>query len=299
MSVNLRLWVREMSNRLFPVTKTKYTYFKFYGRKLDLKNPQRLSEKVEWLKLFSYPKNPDVIQAADKARLADFLESKGLGEYALPKLAVVSRVEDIPWDTLPKSFVVKKSNGSGQNSFIKDKDEVDRIAMELTWKRWLKETFSANMERHYKESESLLVLEQVFEFGDEVRFFVMNGEVQYLQAIYLPPALEETRANGSLIEKNEKYYPVNLNLDWELIWKEDGLDLDELPRPEKLTEMLDIAKKVGQYFPFVRVDTNRVNGEIKITELTFTPSGALMKYYLDESIDEKYGKILQLPPKGK
>jgi hypothetical protein len=287
-----------MSNRLFPITKTKYTYFKFYGRKLDLKNPQSLSEKIEWLKLFSYPKNPDVIQAADKSRLAEYLESKGLGEYALPKLAVVSRVEDIPWDSLPKSFVVKKANGSGQNSFIKDKDAVDRTALELTWKRWLKESFSANMERHYNKSKSLLVFEQVFEFGDEVRFFVMNGEVQFFQAIYLPPALENTRANGSLIEKNEKYYPINLSLDWEIIWKEDGLELDALPRPENLSEMIDLAQKIGQNFPFVRVDTNMVNGEIKITELTFTPAGGLMDHSKDAREDELLGKNLQLPSKS-
>ena len=45
------------------------------GRKLDLKNPKRFTEKLQWYKL--YYKNPIMIQCVDKFDVRDFVKKKG------------------------------------------------------------------------------------------------------------------------------------------------------------------------------------------------------------------------------
>ena len=47
------------------------------GRKLDLKDPKRYSEKLQWYKL--YYRDPVMQRCADKYLVREYVESKGLG----------------------------------------------------------------------------------------------------------------------------------------------------------------------------------------------------------------------------
>ena len=46
------------------------------GRKLDLKNPKRFTEKLQWYKL--YYRDPLMKKCADKYEVRDYVKSKGL-----------------------------------------------------------------------------------------------------------------------------------------------------------------------------------------------------------------------------
>lgn len=89
------------------------------GRRVNLKNPQRFTDKIQWYKL-NY-RNDLMTIVADKYRIREYIESKKLNRY-LPKLYdVIDTFDDIDFDKLPNSFAIKLNNGSGTNIFVKDK----------------------------------------------------------------------------------------------------------------------------------------------------------------------------------
>ena len=57
-----------------------------------------------------------------------------------------------------------------------------------------------------------------------------------------------------------------------------------LPKPEKLEEMLEVAEKLSQGFPEVRVDLYYTNGKIYFGEMTFTSLGGTMDFYTREAL---------------
>ena len=55
-----------------------------------------------------------------------------------------------------------------------------------------------------------------------------------------------------------------------------------LPKPENFERMREIAEKLSEDFPCVRVDLYNINGDIYFGELTFTSLGGLMNFYTDD-----------------
>jgi hypothetical protein len=45
-----------------------------------------------------------------------------------------------------------------------------------------------------------------------------------------------------------------------------------ISKPENFDEMLDIARKLSADFDFARIDLYNLNGDIKFSEMTFTPA---------------------------
>jgi hypothetical protein len=62
------------------------------GRKLDLKNPRRFTEKLQWYKL--YYRNPVMHQCANKYAVREYVQSKGLGDTLVPLYAHYDSAED-------------------------------------------------------------------------------------------------------------------------------------------------------------------------------------------------------------
>ena len=69
-----------------------------------------------------------------------------------------------------------------------------------------------------------------------------------------------------------------------------------IEQPERLSDMIRIARKLSEDFPFVRVDLYEVNRKVYFGELTFFPMSGLpdfkpLKY------DRVIGDMLKLPQK--
>ena len=63
-----------------PKLNTKVTYRMKFHKKLDLKNPKDLREKILYMKLRDYATNPLIRQCADKYAVRDYIEQQGCGE---------------------------------------------------------------------------------------------------------------------------------------------------------------------------------------------------------------------------
>lgn len=72
------------------------------GKKLNLKNPQNLNEKLQWLNLYTYDEKK--VKCADKYFAREYIIKHGLEEY-LPKLiGVYENVDDIDFENYLKSL---------------------------------------------------------------------------------------------------------------------------------------------------------------------------------------------------
>lgn len=64
----------------------KWKYRLIIGKKLDLKNPKLLSEKLQWLKL--YDRNPIYTKMVDKYEAREYIKDKAGEKYLIPLIGI-------------------------------------------------------------------------------------------------------------------------------------------------------------------------------------------------------------------
>ncbi|WP_432694727.1 ATP-grasp fold amidoligase family protein [Enterococcus faecium] len=289
--------MKEFYIRKRPISYTKYQYKKYYEASLDLIKPQKLSEKIQYLKLLRYPYDEKVVLAADKYTLHEYLGEKGLLEYAVPFYKVYDNAEQINFNQLPEQFVIKKTNASGMNLIVKDKDKVDTKEVKSIVKGWMKKDFgSQTAEYHYSAATPRIICEPFLNLGDEFRLFMVGGNLAFIQVIKWDWTLDEDgkkNVENDLIKGHKKHYRLHFDSKGNLLWSDDGVsDLTFTP-PIYWSDLKEIAKKISNDFPVVRIDFNDVDGQPKITELTFTPASGFLEILRNKpELDMELGKWL-------
>lgn len=279
----------------------KYSYKRFYGLPMNFKTPQKLSEKMQILKRYVYPYRKDVIQAADKYTLHDYLKSKNLEELSVPYLKVYESAENFDITELPKSFVLKKTNASSFNLIIKDKDKITEQDIKKTIRSWFSIDFGKiQNEFHYSKAKDRVICEPYFEnLGNEFRFFMVNGEIGFIQVIvwdWSERLYKSKIDSDSVIQGHSKHYRLHFNENWELYWKDNNIPDDlKISKPTNWKELKLISKKIAKNFPVVRIDFNTVNNRLKIIELTFTPASGFLEILKQKpKLDVELGNKLRI-----
>ena len=113
----------------------KAQYLVKTGNRLNLTNPRRYTEKIQWYKLNYH--DPKITICSDKYTVRDYVENKGFGEYLNELYGVYDRVEEINFRDLPNSFAIKVTTGSGTNIFITDKSRMDENAVRKQLSKWI------------------------------------------------------------------------------------------------------------------------------------------------------------------
>lgn len=284
----------------YPEKFTKNKYQKFYGRSLDLVEPKYLSEKLQYLKLYEYPNNFKVIQAADKYTLHEYLKEKKLSYLSVPFIKVFEKNDDLQIAYLPQAFVIKKTNASGLNLIVKDKNKITEKFVNKLIKSWFKEDFGKNsIELHYSKAVDRVICEPFFEnLGNEYRVFMVNGEIGFVQVItwdWTKTDSEKNIADTNIIEGHGKSYRFHYDSSWKLLWKDEDTPEIIVEQPRNFETMIRISKTIAKDFPIVRVDFSEINNELKIMELTFTPARGFLDVLKNiPELDRKLGKKLIL-----
>lgn len=289
-----RLW-RMLSNirsvllgTFAPTYNTKRLYKAAFGKKLNLEHPHEFNEKIQWLKLNTYYHNDLITQCVDKYRVREYLEEKGMTAL-LPKLyGVYSKGEEIDWQILPNKFVLKCNHGCGYNILCSDKDKLDKKKTISLLNKWLKKDYwKIFSEIQYKDVKKKIIAEEHLGDGiDTYKFFCFNGIPKFLYV--LTSEMDENSHHPDLA-----YYDIEWHrLPYKL--KGHGQYPGEIKKPESLKKMIEISRKLSEDFPFVRVDLYDVQGKIFFSELTFIPTGGLMKIKPDE-LGVEMGSWLRLP----
>ena len=261
-------------------------------KKLNLKNPQTLSDKVSYIEL--HEQSPLAASCTDKYAVREYVTNKGLGDILVPIYGGgYTRFEDINLTELPDSFAIKATHGCKMNYLVPDKSKFDLEKCKKEIQRWMDTTYGTySMEPHYIEIPHRFYIEKYLEKADQLvdyKFHCLNGEPQFVLTC------SDRKSNG------DKAMQVTLDLfdmDWKPIPEivSSGLERPgdgKLPRPENLDEMIRIAKILSEDFKFVRVDLYELEGKVYFGELTFSPAHCVFPY-LSDKFDLEMGKLLQI-----
>lgn len=273
--------------KLSPKSYIKHQYRYITHHKLNLKNPVRYTEKLQYLRLYTYPKNSLVTKAAGRTGVREYLSEKGFEKYLIPIYGIFDKFEDIDFDELPDQFVMKCTHACAFNQIVLDKKNFDKEVSRKQFNKWLKTNYGKKtMERHYSPIKPQIIIEKYLGFADdlpvEYKIHVFNGKAKYMYVV---------TGRGKDIRYNNYY------VDWKPFdgaqfngWKkrEEGV-----PVPSNWKEMVKLAEEMAKDFPFVRVDLYNIDGKIYFSELTFTPAkGTLI--FDDDKADFEIGEWLDI-----
>lgn len=282
----IRRRLQVLAYHVFPHELLSKFYFRILLKeKLDLKKPTTLNEKLQWLKLYYFPKNPLAIQCTDKFEVREYVENKGYANKLTKLIGVWEDAYDIQWDKLPNKFVLKCTHGCAYNIICTDKNNFDKNKAIKQLDKWLKENFAAfNVEVHYEKIKNRRIICEEY-LGDNLidyKFFCFNGKPQFL---YISSNLINDReAKIGFFDMEGNKIPLI---------REDYVDIEDFKMPPYFPEMVTAAKKLASDFPFVRVDFFRTTDGFNFAEMTFTPSAGMMPLN-PKRFDEEWGKLLDL-----
>lgn len=257
-------------------------------RKLNLKNPQRFTEKLQCYKL--YHRDPLMVQCSDKYMVRDYIASKGLEEILIPLYGVYDRAEDINFDDLPEKFVLKTNNGSHTNIICEDKSKLDIDLTKKTLNEWIN-AWNGKMGREwaYHDIKPKIICEKFLEkdeSGDLVdyKFFCFNGKPFSLYVI-----VERFLSSGMKLG----IFDTHFN---QLPYKRRDINrlAANISKPKNFDCMTRIAEILSEGFPHVRVDLYNIDGKIYFGELTFYTAGGYQKYEPD-NFDSVLGEQFKFP----
>jgi hypothetical protein len=258
------------------------------GRELNLKNPIKYNDKLQWLKL--YWKDELATVCADKYQVRKFVEKKIGKEYLNELICVYNSVNEISLSELPDRFVLKATHGSGYNLICKQKDLVNWEEYLYKMRLWLEADFYwAKRENVYKNIKPRILCEKflVQNDGDELRdyrFFCFDGEPKFITVDFSITDKKNTRRN---------LYDLEWNLmDAEISYPKETTI--QVKKPEKLEEMIELSKQLSSGFPHARVDFYYIDNKIIFGEITFFHQSGMGKI-IPEEFEVEMGNWLALP----
>ena len=278
---------RGIVKAISPTLYVKHQYKYITHHKLNLKNPVRYTEKLQYLRLYVYPKDKLVIKAASRDGARDYLKDKGYEDILIPIYGIYDKFDDIDFDKLPDQFVLKCTHACAFNEIVRDKSKFNKKESRKKFNKWLKTNYgNKTVEKHYSPIKPRIIIEKYLGELDslptEYKIHVFNGVARSMYIV---------TGRGVDIRYNNYY------IDWKEFdgsqfngWKKRE---EKLPVPSNWDEMVKIAEALGKDFPFVRVDLYNINGKIYFSELTFTPAkGTLILD--DDKCDFEMGEWLDI-----
>lgn len=266
----------------------KIQYRLHTGKPLNLKSPKTFNEKLQWLKI--YNRKPEYTKLVDKYEVRKYI-AETIGEkYLIPLIGVYDDVDKIDWDSLPNQFVLKCTHGSGYNIICKDKSKLNIKQVKRKLKLWMNTNYYwRGREWPYKNVKPRIICEKymVDESGTELKdykIFCFNGEPKIIQVDF----------NRFIDHKRNLY-----DLRWNYIPLSIKYPTDpnkNIEKPQRLEEMLKIAKILSKDYPHVRVDLYSIYDKIYFGEMTFYHESGFGKFW-PPSYDYLFGSWLQLPTK--
>lgn len=263
-------------NSLIPDKPYLYFMYRAYtGHRLNLSNPRRFNEKMQWLKL--YDRQDWYSRIADKVEVREYVATRIGEQYLIPVIAVYNSVNEIEWSKLPNQFVLKCTHDSGTTVVCSNKEKLNiEEAKAFLRKRMAKDYYHIHRESCYLNIRPRIICENfISPDGDSVpidyKFLCFHGV----------PKLIQVDTNRFTDHARYTLYPDWSKAPFDINRKyvKPGLHVE---RPGNLDEMLSICTKLSQGFKFIRVDLYSVNNKIYFGELTFYHGSGYEPIFPDE-----------------
>ena len=267
----------------------KHHYRLNFGKKLNLENPVTYTEKLQWLKLYDH--RPEYTEMVDKYGVKKYVAEKIGEQYVIPLLGVWESVDDIDFDLLPERFVLKTTHDSGGIVTCKDKSNLNISTVKRKLGYFMKRNYyDYSREWPYKNVKHRIIAEEYMEdstLGElrDYKFFTFGG---------VPKVLYIAQGRG----KGEPTVADFFDMDFNHL--PFTIDHDMAPasprKPQCFEEMKELAAKLSEGTPQLRVDFYEVDGKVYFGEMTFFHCSGLVPFHPEEW-DKVFGDWVKLPEK--
>ena len=257
-----------------------------FNKKLDLNNPKTFNEKIQWLKI--HDRKDIYISMVDKELAKKYAASIIDSKYIIPTYGIYNRFDEINFDKLPKSFVIKVTHFGGNKGIyiVKDKTSFDYLKCRKNIEHILtKNLFYSGREWPYKMIKPKIIIEKNINEDNkndinDYKFFCFNGEPKYCLVCS---------------DRNKNLKETFFDMDWNLTqFKRPNHDIDySIKKPEKLSLMIKLASALSKGFPFLRIDFYEKNGKVYFGEFTFYPASGFNGFDPEEW-DRKLGDLISI-----
>ena len=186
----------------------------------------------------------------------------------LPKIyGIYKNVEEIDFTHLPQSFVLKTNHDCGGVVLVQDKDEflnnkkVFQESMDKLRKHLNTNYYTKTREWHYDNIEPRVFVEEMLgENLSDYRFHCFGGDISFIQIA------NSSHTTNDIFNTKWQHLPMHyLNPPSQT----------KISKPNKLSDMLNIAHTLSLPINYVRVDLYVIKNKIFVGELTFTPNGGI------------------------
>ncbi len=266
----------------------KHRYKEVFNVPLNLANPQKFSEKIQWLKL--HDRKPIYHKLVDKAEVKPIIAEIIGEEYIIKTIAVWDKFEDIDLSKLPNQFILKCTHDSASVSICLDKSTFD--LSKHTWKyakQHLNDDYYhfENKQWAYKGLKGRIIAEEYLEDDKydslaDYKLYCFNGEAR---CVYVTI---------------NRFTNLRVNI-YDMEWNRMPFDhihpstTEIIDKPKNLVLMKQLAEKIAKFIdnPYVRVDFYEVKGKVYFGEVTFYPEGG-MGYFDPPEWDYTFGSWIDL-----
>lgn len=263
----------DYNNCRFAEDKTKFAeeWIMTKDPSLNLVNPQNIVDRINWCKI--YDKNDRKPLWTDKILAHQELSSSSLKDIVISP-AYIFRTTEFTLDMfnhIPDGkWFFRCNHGSGWNMRFEKKKGNDPTYLISKLNEWLSLNYAyiGGYEWQYEHIEPGIIIQPDLGQLLDWEFWCENGEIKYIQL---------SRKFGKNLEEFFAFTDGEGNKP-DLYIGIEPMRFKLLDRERIIYEkMKPIIKKLASDFKFVRVDLYYINGEVKFSELTFSPcSGKLV-----------------------
>ena len=257
----------------------------------NLKQPSTYNEKIQWLKLND--RKEEYINLVDKYEVREYIKNLIGEEYLIPLIGVWESVDEIPFDKLPKQFVLKGTHNSGGVIVCSDKERLDIEKTKQSLYKTLKRNYYyQGREWPYKFIKPRIICEKYMGESDgrvpeDYKIICFNGEPQNIMVC-------TGRETG-----NVKYY--FFDFDWNFL-PYNRVDVNTpkdftLPKPKNLEKMKELAEILSKPYDLSRIDLYEIEGKIYFGEVTLYPASGI-DIDITKEIDKQWGSKINLKELG-
>ncbi len=284
-------WIVFLASRnILKINDEKYLkiiYKIIMGKQLNLENPITFNEKINWLKLYDRKEIYTIM--VDKYLVKNWVASKIGEEYIIPTINVYNSWKEINFDDLPNQFVLKCNHDSGGNIVCQDKKNLDFQKAKKKIKKTLRRNFYyLAREWPYKNVDKKIIVEKYMSDDKQkkglidYKFMCFHGKAKYI----------------FVCQNRESKFGVTidiLNTKWEKLpyRRKNHNSSKNIIKPKNYELMIQLAEKLAENVPFLRVDFYEINYKVYFGEMTFYPGGGLEKFE-PEDFDKILGDSLEI-----
>lgn len=278
------IWHHKIPEEVF----SKILFRRFWKYWMNLENPKTFGEKLHWIKLRG-EKFIDT-KYVDKFLVRDFIKEKIGERYLIPLLRVYDNANELKIENLPETpFIIKTNHDSGIGYIFHNKTDHDlenvkkNIQVRLNTNHYFK-----TKEYPYKNVIPKILIEKLLlnkdnQIPNDFKIYCFNG---FPRLIYC--SLDRLGENYRVV-LDDKLNPIQMS------WGKDPSKFrtEEIKIPERMQEMLEIAKTLSAELPLVRIDLYDQDDQIYFGEMTFFQGSGFDPIFPYE-IDMKLGSLLDI-----